>query len=73
MTVEAAEFLAEATRGGREGGRGSEALARDRVCSSEIIHNRLRQADLGAGRPRDGLRSAERGSGGAARQRARCR
>ena len=54
------EFRAEAVRLVREGGRTPEQLARDLGCSGQVIRNWLRQADLDAGRRRDGLTTAER-------------
>ena len=54
------EFRAEAVRLVREGGRQPEELARDLGCTGQTIRNWLKQADLDAGRRRDGLTSAER-------------
>lgn len=54
------EFRAEAVRLVREGGRLPEELARDLGCTSQSIHNWLKQADLDAGRRQDGLTTTER-------------
>ena len=56
----APEFRAEAVRLVREGGRTPEQLAEDIGCSGQVIRNWLRQADLDAGRRRDGLTTTER-------------
>ena len=56
----APEFRAEAVRLVREGGRTPEQLAEDLGCSGQVIRNWLRQADLDAGRRRDGLTTTER-------------
>jgi putative transposase len=54
------EFRAEAIRLIREGERNAEQLARVLGCSAQSIRNWVRQADLDAGRRRDGLTTAER-------------
>jgi transposase len=54
------EFRAEAVRLVREGERNPEELARDLGCTGQTIRNWLKQADLDAGRRRDGLTTVER-------------
>ena len=54
------EFRAEAVCLVREGGRTPEELARDLGCTGQTIRNWLKQADLDAGRRRDGLTTADR-------------
>jgi transposase len=54
------EFRAEAVHLVREGGRTPEELARDLGCTGQTIRNWLKQADLDAGRRRDGLTTTER-------------
>ena len=56
----APEFRAEAVRLVREGGRTPRQLAADLGCSEASISGWLKQADVDAGRRRDGLTSAER-------------
>jgi transposase len=45
----------------REGGRTPDGLARTLSCSGQVTRNWLRQADLDAGRRRDGFTPAEWG------------
>jgi transposase len=54
------EFRTEAVRLVREGGRTPDELAQTLGCSGQGIRNWVRQADLDAGRRRDGLTTAER-------------
>jgi len=54
------EFRAEAVRLVHGGGRHPEQLAQELGCSSQVIRNSVRQADLDAGRRHDGLPTAER-------------
>lgn len=56
----APEYRAEAVQIVREGGRTAEELARDLGCSAQAIRNWVKQADLDAGRRRDGLTTSER-------------
>jgi putative transposase len=54
------EFRAEAIRLVRQGERSPEQVAGALGCSAQSIRNWMRQADLDAGRRRDGLTTAER-------------